>query len=104
MFSFMLPPEIRAMDGNYEERKIGKEFLDNGLTVSTAFTTDEGFETAVGSESMYRWVIVERYPSKEDATDGHKKWVDFAATGVGKTVRSLGSYDNDWVPSDVVLK
>jgi len=43
-------------------------------TVDTCDTNDCGYETAIwkGNNNM---VIVERYPSKQDATIGHYKWV-----------------------------
>lgn len=63
--------------GNYESRKIGKEEV-NGLEVSTCYTSDEGYETALLDEvSVYP---VERYASKEEAIAGHQKWMKEAET------------------------
>ncbi len=62
--------------GNYEQRKVAKDALPNGLTVSTANTSDEGYETAIldanGAHS------VERYESREEAVQGHAKWLEQA--------------------------
>ena len=57
--------------GNYQDRVIGRDDI-NGITISTAFTSDEGFETAlVDSKGVHP---IERYSSKEEAIVGHKKW------------------------------
>lgn len=59
--------------GNYEKRKLEKTILKNGLKVSTAFTSDCGWETAIldGGEVH----PVERYDTKDEAKQGHDKWV-----------------------------
>jgi hypothetical protein len=63
--------------GNYESRKVGRDDV-NGLTVSTAYSSDEGYETAIiDAESVHP---VERYNSKEEAIDGHQKWCKKAIT------------------------
>jgi hypothetical protein len=63
--------------GTYEDRKIGREYVD-GLTVSTAFTSDEGYETAIGDSEGFH--PVERYDSKGEAISGHEKWCKEAIT------------------------
>lgn len=74
--------------GNYDSRKIDKTAV-NGLTVSTAFTSDEGYETAIlDAVSVYP---VERYKSREDAIAGHEKWRK-AADNL-ETVKCLGGFD-----------
>lgn len=56
---------------NYEQRKVGKTEV-NGLQVSTAYSSDEGYETAlIDADGVHP---VERYKSKEDAVSGHEKW------------------------------
>ena len=57
---------------NYKDRKIGRNKID-GLTLSTAFTSDEGYETAIGDSKHF--YPVERYTNKEDAKAGHEKWI-----------------------------
>lgn len=71
--------------GNYETRKLGRETI-NGLDVSTAFTSDEGYETAIIDANGVH--PVERYVSKEDATAGHIKWLKDAETLT--TITKLG--------------
>lgn len=71
--------------GNYESRKLGRTTV-NGLTVSTAYTSDEGYETAIIDENGVH--PVERYLSKEDAQIGHDKWCKKAETV--ETVTKLG--------------
>ncbi len=71
MFEFLLDV------GNYEDRKVGRNEV-YGLHVSTAFTSDEGYETAIiDSNSVYP---VERYKTKKEAEIGHKKWMEKAKT------------------------
>jgi hypothetical protein len=83
------------MVGNYEERKVAKDVLENGLVVSTAYTTDEGYETAI-INTLGDVKPVQRYPSKEAANVGHAKWVTFAADGIGKTITVLGCWEDSW--------
>lgn len=73
--------------GNYETRKLGKTEV-NGVAVSTAYTSDEGYETAILDENGVH--PVERYPSKEDAQLGHEKWCKEAETV--ETVTKLGGF------------
>lgn len=75
--------------GNYEERKISKDRVDSGLVVSTAFTSDEGFETALKDKEG--WHPVQRYKTRAKAVLGHEKWLKYAETAVGKTVVELGA-------------
>lgn len=82
MFDFL------GMSGNYEDRKVARDELDNGLIVSTADTSDEGFETAILDKNGTH--PVERYKTKNGAINGHKRWVEFAKDGVGKEVTKLG--------------
>lgn len=62
------------MDGNnYEQRKLGRTEV-NGIIVSTALTSDMGYETAILDQNGVH--PVERYSSKEKAELGHEKWVN----------------------------
>lgn len=59
--------------GNYEQRMVGRDFVD-GTIISTAFTSDEGYETAIiDGEGVHP---VERYPYLEAAREGHQKWIE----------------------------
>jgi hypothetical protein len=76
----ILPPQYSLfLDhlNNYEERKIGKDNI-NGLTVSTCFTPDMGYETAILDK--YNAYPVERYKDKDDASIGHYEWCKKAET------------------------
>lgn len=75
--------------GNYESRKVARTEPEenNGIGVSTAFTSDEGYETALLDSSGV--IPVENYKTKAAARNGHKKWVKFAKTGNGKKVIKL---------------
>jgi hypothetical protein len=42
MFDFLLDVD------NYEDRKVANDTAKSGITVDTAYTSDEGFETAWG--------------------------------------------------------
>lgn len=65
------------MSGNYENRKVDKTLV-NGLIVSTVWTTDMGYETAlIDKNKVYP---VERYADIEEAKKGHLKWVKDAET------------------------
>lgn len=63
---------------NYEDRKVAKiePKENNGIGVSTAYTSDEGYETALLDANGVH--PVERYDSREESVQGHKKWVSFA--------------------------
>lgn len=81
MFDF-----LKDLD-NYETRKINRlEPEDNfGVGVSTAWTSDEGYETAIlNNNEAYP---VERYKTKKEAEKGHKKWV--IASKTVKTITML---------------
>ena len=62
---------------SYAERVVDRTDV-NGLTVSTAWTADEGFETAIiDAKGAYP---VERYKDRNFAEDGHYKWCEEAKT------------------------
>lgn len=75
--------------GDYESRKVAllKPKDNKGIGVSTVYTIDMGFETALLDLNGVH--PVERYPSKEEAEAGHQKWVDTTKAGI-KTVTKLG--------------
>lgn len=79
MFNFI------DMMGNYDSRKIDR-YEEDGLKISTAEVTDgnQPYETAV-SHILYNdgeWVIVEDYETREEAQEGHDKWVKTMTTDV----------------------
>ena len=72
--------------GNYDSRKVGRDEI-NGFTISTAFTSDEGYETAIiDSNGVHP---VERYERLNDAEEGHKRWYN-KMKDPPKTVTELG--------------
>lgn len=79
MFNFQLY-------NDYESRKVANDKV-NGLRVSTVYTYDEGYETAIiDINGVYP---VERYLTLDDAVAGHAKWLKKAPKL--KTVQMLGS-------------
>ncbi len=77
LFGFM------SMADNHEERVVAHH-EKGGLMVDTCAVTDsrQPYETAVSHPSYNegKWVIVELYPSKEDAQKGHDRWVEQMTT------------------------
>ncbi len=69
---------IWGMMGNLEERTVDRYELGD-LIVSTVRVTDSilPWETGVSHPEYNsgKWVIVEKYESKEDAKEGHQRWV-----------------------------
>lgn len=79
---------VNEMKDNYENRKLGRSNI-NGLTISTAYTSDCGYETAIIDENGVH--PVERYNSKEEAEIGHEKWCKNSETIT--EVVELGYFD-----------
>lgn len=73
--------------GNYESRKVGRTDV-NGIIVSTAHTSDEGYETALIDKKGVH--PVERYSSLKEAQIGHKQWEEKAKT-IEKVIK-LGAW------------
>ncbi len=74
--------------GNYESRMVGRTEV-SGLIVSTCFTSDCGYETAILDKVGAH--PVERYTTKEDSLIGHSKWCEIAKTA--KTIVELAWFD-----------
>lgn len=75
---------------NYEDRKVAKDTSKSGLIVSTVYTSDEGYETAVIDSSVHP---VERYVTKELAEVGHQKWLWWAHSAKsGVEITELGGF------------
>lgn len=75
---------------NYEDRKVSRDTSSCGIEVSTAYSSDEGYETALIDTNGTH--PVERYETREDAVRGHYKWLIFAHDANGKTVNRLGGF------------
>lgn len=90
----LLSDKEKANIDTYETRKIANTKAAE-YTVSTAYTFDMGYETAVFIDTdMFGImpVVVERYNSEADSINGHNKWIK----EITKTKRlvSLGVTDN----------
>lgn len=85
--------------GNYETRKVGKDSV-NGLEISTAYSSDEGYETALIDENGVH--PVERYLTKESAIEGHKEWMKKAETIIN--VLKLGGFGGIVEDKEIQLK
>jgi hypothetical protein len=92
---------LYGMEHPYEERKIGRDVSQCGITVSTAYTPDEGYETALLDRSGT--YPVERYRDVADAIMGHEKWLKFAHTADGARITILG-WQNFLDNEEVVLR
>lgn len=96
-----------SMD-SYESRKVARYDGEDGFFISTAAVNDSDhpFETAV-AHPLYNGggiVIVEMYDSKEEAQEGHDRWVnkmtasdlpetlsDVSTSGIVKLAAALGA-------------
>ena len=79
---------LRKDSNPYEARCLLRTELD-GLTVSTAWTHDEGYETAI--LDRHHAHPVERYEDKKLAEPGHARWCKFIESGQREIVR-LGGF------------
>jgi hypothetical protein len=73
MFDFI------SMANNYEERKVARFELGMIIIDTCAVSdSDHPFETAISHPQFNsgNWIIVEHYDSKQEAIQGHNKWVD----------------------------
>lgn len=101
MFDFMSDID------DYETRKVGRieRENNNGIGVSTAYTTDEGYETALFDKNGTH--PVERYDSKRDAESGHEKWIQFAGKADNQKVTKLGGLglikDREIILTDITI-
>lgn len=86
--------------GNYESRKVGRMEV-NGVIVSTAFTSDEGYETALCDANGAH--PVERYLTKDEAIAGHGKWIRRAGT-IEAVVKLGGLVDDEKIIIKRVVK
>ena len=87
--------------GDYETRKVARDVSECGITVSTCWTIDEGYETALLDENGTH--PVERYSTEDDAMRGHCKWLVFAHDANEKTVTKLGGFGGLVEDEEIVL-
>ena len=87
--------------GNYDKRVVGRDTSESGIEVSTAYTSDEGYETALLDQNGVH--PVERYGTRTESEQGHKKWLEFANTANGKKVTKLGGLGELVGPEEITL-
>ena len=72
-----------GMSKDYDERLVDN-YSENGIVVDTVRVTDSPmpYETGVKHPdySNRDWIIVDTYPTKEEAQIGHNKWVNIMTT------------------------
>ena len=67
------------IDGdNYEERKVAEKVEIGKFKISSCYTSDMGYETAIGYKGEF--YPVERYGNAEECINGHNKWIEWAKT------------------------
>jgi len=66
------------ISNSYDVRKLVDKVRVGGLEVSTCWTDDMGYETALSDINGTH--PVERYQTKEEALLGHEKWTEKAKT------------------------
>lgn len=101
-----MPNELMGGDGDwlrvailsdvdeYEDRKVASDDV-GGVRVSTAWTSDFGYETALCDRNGCHPVA--RYASREKALQGHARWMAAVPTTV--TFIRLGTSDG-WVDDE----
>lgn len=96
-FLSMLGGMVKDWD-NYEARKVGRNEV-NGVTVSTCYASDAGYETAIlDAVNVYP---VERYANRQAAEDGHKRWMLIALDI--ETITDVG-YGESIAPKVILLQ
>ena len=78
---------------NYDQRVVGRDTV-KGITISTCYTSDEGYESALIDKSDVH--PVERYEDTESAIAGHAKWLKFSEHYDGEPITKLGGMGG-WV-------
>lgn len=86
---------------NYNDRKVAEQVkLENGLKISSCYTSDRGYETAIGYND--EWYPVERYADKDDCVQGHSKWTEWAKNNP-KTIPYI-KYDSDEILENIEVE
>lgn len=90
MFDFL------SMMDNYESRKVANDII-NDAVIDTAAVNDsrQPYETAIRHPDYNdgKWIIVELYPTRKAAAEGHKRWVERFASGLPKHLADVNSCD-----------
>jgi hypothetical protein len=61
---------------NYDNRKVAEKEQVGKFKISSCYTSDMGYETAIGYNDEF--YPVERYDNKEECIKGHNKWIEWA--------------------------
>lgn len=71
----------RGINERKKQEELGGVLRDmiQGYTIDSCDTFDEGYETAIWYENN-KMVIVERYDTREEMKNGHKRWCEFCKT------------------------
>jgi len=104
MFNFL------NMTYNYEERKVDR-YEEGNLTIDTCLITDDdeyNYETAI-KHPFYNngnWVIVEQYYTKEEAQNGHNKWVETFKNGLPQTLpyKTAGNFAKAFLEEQTIIR
>lgn len=75
--------------GDYAMRNVARDTVDT-LLIDTAFTSDEGYETAIIDKNQT--CPVERYKDRESSEEGHKKWIKWCQDKNNIKVIKLGGF------------
>lgn len=90
---------LLGMIGNYEDRCVGRYKDDkNKICVSTVAVTDSDkpYETAIVHPRYDngKVIIVQMYSTKDQAENGHKKWIKIMTSKeLPKTIRDVSTAD-----------
>lgn len=63
-----------SLGSHNRAEEVGRDTVGR-YTIDTCYTVDQGWETAVWKDNN-NMLIVGRYPSREDAEEGHKTWCE----------------------------
>ena len=74
--------------GNYQSRKVADKVWIKGIGISTTYTSDEGYETALLDDNGAH--PVQRYSNKDESIKGHNQWVSKIKKGVKRVIRVGG--------------
>lgn len=61
---------------NYDDRKVAEKEQVGKFKISSCYTSDMGYETAIGYKDEF--YPVERYDTKEECIEGHNRWIEWA--------------------------
>jgi hypothetical protein len=86
---------------DYEIRKVARDEIDT-LSVDTAFTSDEGYETAIIDKNGTH--PVERYEDCQSSIDGHKRWVEWCKDKSNFKVIELGVFHGMVENKEIIIE